>query len=79
MIGVYKMFNNLIDINIKLGARGYSLKLSYVKRRRRLDLRKHFFVNRAVNIWNSLKDVVAAPRLDSFKSRLDKIMDTSSP
>lgn len=38
----------------------------------RYDLRKNFFLNRAVPIWNSLPDsVVSAGSVDVFKSRLD--------
>jgi len=38
------------------------------------DLRKHFFANRLVKIWNSLPDdVVSACSVNSFKSRFDLI------
>jgi len=37
------------------------------------DLRKYFFTNRVVNIWNSLPNyVIMAESANSFKSRLDK-------
>ena len=37
------------------------------------ELRKHFFINRVVPIWNNLpNDVVVASSVNSFKSRLDK-------
>ena len=36
-------------------------------------LRKYFFTNRVVNIWNSLPNyVITADSVNSFKSRLDK-------
>jgi len=37
------------------------------------DLRKYYFTNRAVNIWNSLPNhVVLSDTVNIFKSRLDK-------
>ena len=44
------------------------------KNRARYDLRKFFFTNRVVNIWNSLPDyVVHADTVNCFKSRPDLI------
>ena len=38
----------------------------------RLNLRKHFFMNRVVQMWNSLpEEVVWAPSLSAFKACLD--------
>ena len=52
-------------------ARGNSLKL--FKRRSRLKVRASVFSNRVVDVWNSVPDnVVTAPSLNSFKSRLNK-------
>jgi len=43
------------------------------KIRAKYDLRKYFFTNRVVNIWNSLPNyVITAESVNSFKSRLDK-------
>ena len=40
---------------------------------KRCDARHHFFTNRSANIWNQLPDnVVSAPTINSFKSKLDK-------
>ena len=51
--------------------KGHNLKLQ--KSRSRLDVRKYFFSQRVVNLWNDLsKEVVEAPSVDSFKSRLNK-------
>ena len=37
------------------------------------DLRKYYFTNRALNIWNSLPNhVVLSDTVNMFKSRLDK-------
>jgi len=37
------------------------------------DLRKHFFTNRIINIWNSLpNNIVTATSTNIFKNRLDK-------
>ena len=50
--------------------RGHDLRLQ--KNRARYNLRKFFFTNRVVNIWNSLPDyVVHADTVNCFKSRFD--------
>ena len=50
---------------------GHSLKLK--KRYSRLDVRKFFFANRVIDVWNSLpEDVVTACSVNAFKNRLDK-------
>ena len=37
------------------------------------NIRKHFFSNRVVNLWNSLDStIVEAPTLNSFKNRIDR-------
>ena len=37
------------------------------------DLRKYFFSNRIINIWNSLPDsIVMVDTVNQFKNRLDK-------
>ena len=49
---------------------GHSLKL--FKKRSRLKIRANTFSNRAVDNWNSLtEDIVNAPSLNAFKSRLN--------
>ena len=51
--------------------RGHSLRLE--KNSARTNKRLFFFSNRVVVWWNSLpEEVVTAPSVDSFKSRLDK-------
>jgi len=50
--------------------RGHNLRLH--KFRARCDLRKYYFTNRVVNIWNSLPSyVISAETVNCFKSRLD--------
>ena len=51
--------------------RGNKLKL--VPQHCKYDLRKHYFTNRVVSIWNSLpNDVVMADNINLFKNHLDK-------
>ena len=52
-------------------SRGHRMKLD--KHFSRLDVRKYFFSNRVVDMWNSLPDdVVSAPSVNSFKNRIDR-------
>ena len=63
--------NNSIAVSIAV-ARGNSYKL--VKRRVRVDVRKYFYVNRVVNVWNCLNDnVVRSLTLHEFVHKLDSI------
>jgi len=84
MIQLYKYVNTKYDTNFVLqlhyksvlekryDTRGHRYKL--VPQLRKYDLRKHFFVNRLVKIWNSLPDdVVSACSVNSFKRHFDSI------
>ena len=55
--------------------RGHSLKLKTCFSR--LNVRKYFFSQRIVSLWNSLpEEVVTAPSINSFKARLDRHWDS---
>ena len=79
MIEAYKIVSGKYDAVTKLdlnfntnsATRGNSFKL--YKDRVKYDLRKYFFTNRIVDLWNSLPDtVVTADNVNLFKSRLDR-------
>ena len=54
--------------------RGNNLRLQ--KRRTRYDLRKYYFNNRVVNLWNSLPNrVVMSDSTNIFKNRLDSFWE----
>jgi len=79
MIEMYKMLSGKYDTSV---THGVTREHSYItrvigfrleKNRSKYDLRKYFFKNRVVNIWNSLlNDVVVCDTVNKFKSHLDK-------
>ena len=79
LIQTFKLLNNIDKTSKEIitrrdaaGTRGNCLKL--YKKRFNHDVKKHSFSNRVVNLWNSLTDdIVTAPSLNSFKSRLNKL------
>ena len=79
MIELYKIMNEHYDAEVSPHptrregtTRGHSLKI--FKERARTRLRQNHLLIRAVDAWNHLpENVVAAPSLDSFKNRLDKV------
>jgi len=59
--------------HVLLGQVSHITCISYKKRFQVYDIRKYFFTERVVNLWNSLPSlVVDAPSLNCFKTRLDK-------
>ena len=79
MVELYKILNNIDLVNkdklFKMATyqatRGHPLKL--FKRRCRVNVRANSFSMRVIDTWNSLlPNVVLAPSVDSFKSRLNK-------
>ena len=81
MIEVFKILTGkydtaaapVIDIYDLKTTRGNDFKLNKI--RAKYNLRKYFFTNRVVNIWNSYLIkiyVITTESVNSFKSRLDK-------
>jgi len=81
MIELYKIITGKYDLDCSLRlylrsdiayasiTRGNKLKL--VPKHCKYDLRKHYFINRVVSIWNSLpNDVVMADNINLFKNHL---------
>ncbi|XP_065639583.1 uncharacterized protein LOC136072323 [Hydra vulgaris] len=80
MITCYKILNNLVCLNKSsfflfnnyIYTRGHNFKLRKLKCK--LDVRKHSFSLRVVNIWNNLpSDVVNAKNIKSFKIKINSI------
>jgi len=78
LIEAFKILNGFINVQIGTNftlstiqlTRGHPFKLS--KNRSNLELRRYYFTNHVVNLWNSLPShVVCSPTVNSFKSRLD--------
>ena len=85
MLEVYKLVSGKYDPVFKLPfdlsnisvTRGNKFKLS--QHSVKYDLRKNFFTNRVVRIWNSLPDtVVSASNLNTFKNRIDKFWENQA-
>ena len=86
MIQVFKMFKGIDNLDATkffscysptYVTRGHALKLK--KSRCHLDVRKYYFTNRVVNIWNDLPaQVIESSTLDTFKKRLDLHMRRNS-
>ena len=79
IIQVYKILNGIdkVDKNKLFSVTTYNRTLGHPKKlfkeRSRLNVRANSFSNSVVNIWNQLpEDVVMAPSLNTFKSRLNK-------
>ena len=79
MIEVYKILRGVSRVNSGIWfqwsansrTRGHRFKLA--KFRSRLDIRKNFFSQRVVNIWNKLPEaVVEADSVNSFKNKYDR-------
>ena len=64
-------YNTWFKLSVNSRTRGHRYKL--VKSRSKLDIRKNFFSQRVVNVWNSLpSEVVEAESVNTFKNRYDK-------
>ena len=83
LIEVYKIINNLEGIpkdkmfimNTNI-TRGHELKI--YKQRTRLNIRKFFFSQRVIDIWNNLpSSAVKAVSINQFKSAINPIMKNS--
>ena len=80
LIETFKILQNIYDKRVTGGmfelcentiTRGHSLKI--VKQRCRRDIRKYFYTNRVIDVWNSLpEEIVRSKTVNSFKNRIDK-------
>ena len=81
MIETYKLLSGKYDSQVALNLPLYSSDDHQTRRNSRkllvkichYDLRKYFFSNCIINIWNSLPDsIVMVDTVNQFKNRLDK-------
>ena len=72
MKGIDKIDHRYLFVVANSGrTRGHRYKL--IKSRSRLELRRNFFSQRIVNIWNELPEyIVEAETVNAFKNRFDK-------
>ena len=69
--GIFTFSHDMFNHDLYEGTRGHSLKLfkDWSKR----EVRRHFFSQRIVNLWNSLPDIIiTAPSVNTLKNRLNK-------
>ena len=72
MHGIYRCDTPHFQRQENRNTRGHSLKIE--KGHHRLQVRGNFFSVRIINTWNELpEEVVTAPSVNAFKSRLDKL------
>ena len=79
MIETFKIVTGIYDIVVSpsmlvagssYATRGHNFRLQKIMAR--YDLRKYYFTNRVVNMWNSLSSyVVSAESVNCFKNQLD--------
>jgi len=79
MIETFKIVTGIYDTVVSpnmpaagssYATRGHDFRLQKI--RARYDLRKYYFTNRVVNMWNFLSSyVVSAESVNCFKNRLD--------
>jgi len=61
---------NMLAAGSSYATRGHDFRLQKI--RARCDLQKYYFINKVVNMWNSLSSyVVSAESVNCFKNRLD--------
>ena len=61
---------NMLAAGSSYATRGHDFRLQKIGAR--YDLRKYYFTNRVVNMWNSLSSyVISAESVNCFKNRLD--------
>ena len=79
LVMIYKMLHGIVDLNFEdfftlnndSRTRNNGYKISFIHHA--LDIKKHFFTNRPIRIWNSLPNSVVSSRtVASFKLNLSK-------
>ena len=69
--GIYTIKHNYIKMEPTTTTQGHNCKI--LKQRTNKQVRQHLLMEQAGNAWTRLPaDIVNAPNLDAFKSRIDK-------
>ena len=64
----------VLNFNKNTQLRSHSLKLT--KNKFKISCREHLFSNRIFNDWNRLtEEIVTAPTVEAFKTKLDKFIE----
>jgi len=76
IIEIYKILTGKKDMDptrlFQFASRGLNFRGHHLKKQCRLNVRKYYFSQRIISLWNSLPNhVVTAPSVNSFKKRLD--------
>ena len=73
--GCLTSFKKYLDEYFEIRTRGHGLKIR--GSRFRTELRRNYFTQRVVNLWNSLpSEAVETTSLNVFKARIDKVLNS---
>jgi len=78
---VFKILRDKLETFFELDNKGLTRESQWKLKKKRCntDLRRHFFPERVISMWNKLdKHLVSATSINCFKNRLQKMRDKMS-